>query len=207
VGKGEKSMNCRKVKKLLINYSGSLLRKPLSETNGLKEGKKLTELESHLSACSECHHKIVSLEHTERLLFAIPRKEPLDGLWDSLRARIVAEESPSEFGFLSVSFDQTFLFKRKVCIPKSEFRIPHSFAALAAFAIVLIFAGFFFIRPFFSQENINPDELSLIYVEQHALRAWRDPLADKAWLGWSAQFTAEDPLRRGLPQEMKLKNQ
>jgi len=174
-------MDCRKAKKLIVKYSGSL-------RSELKEDKKLTKLERHFSVCSECYRKLVSLERTERLLFAIPLKEPPAGLWDGLRARIVAEKSPSKFGI------------EKSIIPNSKIQIPHSFVAMAASVIILIFVGFFLLRPLFiSQESISSDRLSSIYVEQHALRTWRDPLADKAWLGWSVQLTTA--------QEMKQENQ
>ncbi|HIE26663.1 TPA: hypothetical protein EYP66_05205 [Candidatus Poribacteria bacterium] len=181
---GEKMMNCRRSKKLIVKYSGSL-------RDGLKEDKKLAELEEHLSVCSECHRKLVSLERTERLLFAIPLKEPPDGLWDGLKTRIVAEEAASE--------DRRRKVKDGRILP-----IPrYSFVAIAASAILLISIGFFFLRPFSSQESISPgttsDGLSSIYVEQHALRAWRDPLADRARLGWSVQLTIEDTERLASP--------
>lgn len=184
--RGEKLMNCRRAKKLIAKYSGNL-------RDGLKEGKNLTELEEHLSVCSECHRKLVSLERTERLLFAIPLKEPPDGLWDGLKARIVAEEAPSEGRRWNKKGGRIKL------IPRFAFPAPYSFAALAAFAITLIFVGFFFLRPFFSRESISPDGLSSIYVEQHALRGWRDPLADRAQLGWSVQLTIEDTERLSSP--------
>lgn len=159
-------MKCRKAKKLVAKYHVDEI-----------DQKKQAALEEHLSVCSECRGKLASLELTEQLLSALPREEPPAGLWNGLRERIVAEEASKRTPW------------------KGWFRKRTPVMAMAALAIAVIFAGFFTVRSYFIQPDKSKVATSRnnsasveIYIEQHALKAWRDPLANKAELGWSVQL-------------------
>jgi len=130
---------------------------------GLLRGRQARRAAAHIEQCPTCRREVERLRQAGELASALELEEPRRDLWPAVYAQIVSRR-----------------------VPQLAWQTAARAVAGLAVTLALIMAGTWAARPPAPAPPapvVEVDEAASAYLGQHALAAWRAPLADPAALG------------------------
>lgn len=168
------SMRCHQVEKYLPDYCADAL-----------DIFRRIAIKRHLKRCFLCSCELEILKRTALLVEAVPPKMPPEDLW--LKTKLATlNEQEAQIEVERGGHPSWLYWLQKLRAP-----IAISVSVVALVALLTLFS---IKTNFLPQQkmqvpynyNTDNDNIDLgIYFQRHALKAWNDPFADRASLGWA----------------------